>query len=59
MKYRLRTEVLPSTHRVDSVIATPFMFARSPVGGAADGLAVNRRDLPFGGFPNPLCPFDE
>ena len=34
-------------------------FAVRLVGGAPDGLAVNRRDLPFGGFPNRLCPFDE
>ena len=34
-------------------------FALRLVGGAPDGFAVNRHDLPFGGFPNPLCPFDE
>ena len=28
-------------------------------GGAPDGLAVYRRDPPLGGFPEPLCPFDE
>ena len=34
-------------------------FAVRLVSGATDGLAVNCRDLPFGGFPDPLCPFDE
>ena len=34
-------------------------FAVRLVGGAPDCLAVNRRDLHFGGFPDPFCPFDE
>ena len=34
-------------------------FAVRLVGGAADGLAVYRRDLPLRGFPDSLCPFDE
>ena len=35
------------------------VFALRLVGGAPDCLAVYRRDLPFGGFPDPFCPFAE
>ena len=34
-------------------------FAVRPVLRAPGGLAVDRRDVPFGGFPAPVCPFNE